>query len=65
MLLARSSSRRCSLRDRDSKKYEDRASEQPASGIWASEYVRGVSSISGRLHTRRKGLDLRVATTTR
>ena len=49
MLRARSWSRRCSLRDCDSKKYEGRASEQPASGLWASEYVRGVSSISGGL----------------
>ena len=49
MVLARRSSRRWSLRDCDSRKYDERASVQPASGIWASEYVRGVSSISGEL----------------
>ena len=37
MLLARISSRRCSVRDWDSRKYEERASTHPASGIWERE----------------------------
>lgn len=49
MLLARCSSLSCSLRDWESRKNEERGSAQPASGIWAREYERGVSSISGEL----------------